>query len=116
MKTIKLIILTAIILSAQALFAKGEMDTLRFQVKGNCEMCKERIEEALDVQGVKSADWSVETKMIEVVYDKTKIDDDTIHTLIAKAGHDTEKQMASDETYEDLPGCCHYERAKELKP
>lgn len=33
---------------------------------------------------------------------------------VAEAGHDNEKFKASDETYESLPGCCHYER--DLQP
>ena len=116
MKTIKLIILSVFILSANALLAKGESDTLNFKVYGNCEMCQERIEEALDVRGVKSAHWNVESKMIEVVYDKSKITEDKIHTLIAEAGYDTDKKKAKDYDYKNLPGCCQYERAKEVKP
>lgn len=116
MKTIKLVILTAFILSANTLLAKGELDTLTFKVYGNCEMCQERIEEAIDVRGVKSAHWNVESKMIEVIYDKTKISEDKIHTLIAEAGYDTDKKKAEDSVYKTLPGCCQYERPKEAKP
>lgn len=112
MKKIKFLAFSLFFMMGLATQAKGETDTLRFEVKGNCDMCKERIEEALDVRGVKSADWNVETKMIVVVYDKKKIDEDKIHQLIADAGYDTPKVKAKDKVYEDLPGCCHYERDK----
>lgn len=102
--------------SANALSAKGELDTLKFKVYGNCEMCKERIEEALDVRGIKSADWNVETKMIEVVYDNEKITEEKVHQLIAGAGYDTEKKKAGAKVYKNLPGCCKYDRPKEVKP
>lgn len=116
MKTIKLIILSVFILSANALLAKGESDTLKFKVYGNCEMCKERIEDALDVKGIKSANWNVESKMIEVVYDKSKITEDKIHILIAESGYDTDKKKAANSAYQDLPGCCQYERPEGVKP
>ncbi len=98
------------------LLAKGESDTLAFKVYGNCEMCKERIEEALDLRGITSANWNVESKMIAVVYDKSKITEEKIHTLIAASGYDTDKKKAADTDYKDLPGCCQYERPKEVKP
>lgn len=112
MKTIKSIFILVITLSTTTLFAKGQMDTLRFEVKGNCEMCKERIENAIDVGGVKYANWNVGTKIIEVVYDSAKISEVKIHSLIAKAGHDTSMKKAKDSVYNELPGCCQYDRGK----
>ena len=37
-----------------------------------------------------------------------------IQKKIAEVGHDTEKYSADDKVYENLPGCCHYKRKKEL--
>lgn len=112
MKTIKALLILAFFSVTSNLALAGDNDTLRFEVKGNCEMCKERIEASLDVKGVKSAVWDVDTKIIVVVYDKTKITEDKIHSLIAAAGHDTDKQAAPDKVYRKLPGCCRYDREK----
>ena len=43
---------------------------------------------------------------------KTKCNRVTVDILknIAEVGHDNEKYTATDEVYEKLPSCCHYER------
>jgi len=80
-----------------------------FAVSGNCEMCKERIEKAAkSINGVLSANWSVETKKITVKFDPKKVNLDAIHKAIAKVGHNTEKYKADDSTYDALPECCKY--------
>ena len=74
-------------------------------------MCETRIEKAANsVDGVTSADWDKETKMIKVTFDTEKTDLHKIHMAIAKAGHDTDMHKASQETYDKLPGCCKYDR------
>ncbi|MCW3788686.1 efflux RND transporter periplasmic adaptor subunit [Plebeiibacterium sediminum] len=80
-----------------------------FKVYGNCGMCKDRIEEAaLSVSGVKSAEWNEDSKMIHVSYLSDQSSLDKIHKAIAKVGHDTDKEKAPDEVYNNLPACCLY--------
>jgi membrane fusion protein, copper/silver efflux system len=80
-----------------------------FNVSGNCDMCKERIEKAaLSVDGVTDATWNTDTKNIHVEFDSTITDEITIQKAIAKVGHDTELFKADDVTYKSLPECCHY--------
>ena len=82
-----------------------------FKVAGNCGMCETRIEKAAtSVDGVLSADWDKETKMIDVKFDSDKVDTHKVHMAIAKVGHDTKMHKASDEVYDNLPGCCKYDR------
>ena len=82
-----------------------------FVVYGNCGMCKKRIEGALsDVEGIQSADWDVDTKVITVNYDAEAISLEEIKKKIAAVGHDTDDVRASDDVYNNLPGCCQYER------
>lgn len=84
-----------------------------FIVYGNCEMCKERIEKAtLSLNGVNSAEWNIETKMIHVSFDVNTIKMNDIHKAIAKVGHDTELEKASDDVYNALPECCLYRNSK----
>jgi len=85
--------------------------TASFHVKGNCGMCKERIEKAaLSLDGVNAAKWDALTQQIEVSYDDSLLSQSDIETTIALVGHDSENAKASDRAYEDLHGCCQYER------
>ena len=84
-----------------------------FGVRGNCGMCKSTIESAtMSVEGVDTASWSKESKMISINV-STEINDqfiNDIHNAIAKSGYDTELSTALDEDYEKLPMCCKYNR------
>ena len=74
-------------------------------------MCKERIETAAkSVSGVGSAEWSSETKMLQVKFDASKTNSDTIQKAIAKVGHDTENFKAPENVYKELPECCLYRK------
>lgn len=82
-----------------------------FKIAGNCEMCKDRIEKvALSLNGVKSAEWNIETKMMHVSFDSDQIKLIDIHKAIALAGHDTELEKAPDNVYNELPECCLYRK------
>ena len=82
----------------------------KFKVLGNCEMCKKTIETSLSVKGVKTADWNVDTKIIEIVYQPDKISEEKLHDLISASGYDTDKKKGDDKAYSELPGCCQYTR------
>lgn len=85
-----------------------------FMVYGNCGMCEKRIERtALSLEGVRSADWDTGTKMLTVTYDAAATSQDVIKEKIASVGHDTDKFRAPKEVYDNLPGCCQYERPEE---
>ena len=87
------------------------MQPATFGVSGNCEMCKDRIEEAAtSVKGVSAASWDVKTKKINVKYDATLSSISDIQKAIAKAGHDTGKFKADDRVYKSLPECCLYRK------
>lgn len=80
-------------------------------VKGNCTMCKERIETAAKgVAGVSTATWDVNTKMLHLNFDPSKTDQKKVSKAIAAVGHDTALDKAQDKTYNSLHGCCQYER------
>lgn len=79
-----------------------------FKVFGVCEQCKNRIESALKVKGIRSTNWNIDTKMLSVSYDPSKISLDKIHNKIVAVGHDTYLKKANDAVYRALPACCHY--------
>ena len=109
MKTKVLSLVAMFVLGTFTVFA-GEK-TEKFKVKGNCGMCEKRIEKAANaVEGVQSADWNKESKMMAVKFDDSKTSTDNIEKAIAKVGHDTPHHKAKEEVYDKLPGCCKYER------
>ncbi len=98
---------------SSTLFAQTTTEkTDTIKVYGECGMCKSRIQKILKIDGISSAVWDVDTKMLTVSYNPAIITNDDIQKKIATVGHDTEKYRADDKVYEKLPGCCHYERKK----
>jgi periplasmic mercuric ion binding protein len=114
MKTISFII-AALIISLTGCQSKAGITgkTETFKVYGNCSMCKERIEKAAIEAGVQKADWNIETKILAITFDSTKVKAADVQTKIAAVGHDTELAKADDKAYDALPGCCKYERKKD---
>jgi mercuric ion binding protein len=70
MKNLKHLLFIIFSALATSVFAQDKTESVK--VYGNCEMCKSRIEKALTVDGVKKADWDVDTKMLTVTYDGGK--------------------------------------------
>lgn len=84
--------------------------SLTVKVSGNCEMCKSTIEKAGNVNNEAKVVWNQDSKTATLTYDSKKTSPDKILKRIADAGYDNEKYIASDKAYNQLPGCCHYER------
>jgi copper chaperone CopZ len=97
---------------------KEELVNATLTVYGNCGMCKKRIEKAaLSVDGVKEANWDVETqtlslKFSDITFGEHNYSINTVSEKIAAVGHDTQFNKASEEVYSALPGCCQYERVE----
>jgi len=105
--TLGIILITGTTVSAQ----EKEQPKQIITVKGVCGMCKTRIEKAaLDVKGVRSADWSIADNKLTVYLNPKKTTGKEVQEAIAKVGHDTEVIKATDEAYNNLHSCCKYER------
>lgn len=104
----KLLFISAIFTFFLANPAIAQISEASFPVSGNCSMCKKRIETAVDVKGVKSADWDMQTKVLHVKYKANKIQEEELKKLVAKAGYDTPGFTADSAAYQNLPGCCQY--------
>lgn len=102
-----LIYIFLLLLSSVA-FSQEKTETLK--VKGNCDMCKERIENAVNELPTAKGDWDAETQMLTVTYSPEKTSLEAIAKNIAKVGHDNELFSAEESVYEKLPGCCLYTR------
>lgn len=119
MKSLRFVLIAVFAIAASPLLAQqstpSQKDTI--QVQGECGMCKSRIQKALKVDGISTATWDTETKLLTVTYDPKIISNDDIQKKVAAVGHDTEKYRADDKVYNKLHGCCQYERKKvEAKP
>ena len=78
-------------------------------VDGVCMMCEERIEKnIIGLKGVKLANWNLENRILKLVYNEKKISLDEIHKFLASIGHDTNKEIASNQAYNLLDPCCQY--------
>jgi len=90
---------------------RGDIMNETFHVSGNCEMCKERIENAAkSVKGVISAEWDIPGQMLKLGFNSSTTSLETVQKAIAAAGHDNGKFRATDEVYSKLPECCLYRK------
>lgn len=94
------------LLSTINLSGQSKFNTTSIEVDGLCGMCEKRIENAAYIQGVKNADWSQETHLLELIYNSSKVDEAAIIAAINEAGHDVKNHPATDEQYANIHGCC----------
>lgn len=100
-------------ISAQTITKTSDKQkTETFKVWGKCDMCKARIEKAVNDEGAENADWNQKTSMLTVTFNPAKTSEDALCKKLASVGHDTKKYKAPDDVYAKLPECCHYDRAK----
>lgn len=89
--------------------------TSTVKVYGNCGMCEKTIEKAAWEKGVSQADWDKDTKMAVLTFDPAKTSEEALLKKIAAVGYDSDNYRASDEVYNNLHSCCHYDRPAPLK-
>ncbi|MCF6351204.1 MAG: cation transporter [Flavobacteriaceae bacterium] len=115
-KTILSIVIALVtIISTNAQSKESKTTDVTFGVRGNCGMCKATIEKAVNgLDGVAKATWSGDKKEIDISYDDKKVNIMEIHTAIANTGYDTDMSTGNDTAYENLPGCCQYDRKMKM--
>lgn len=95
---------------------KSALKTDKIKVWGNCGMCKTTIEKAAKNAGATYAAWNEDAKILTVKYASTKTSVGKIEKKIASVGYDTQNETAPDDVYNNLHGCCQYDRkATEVK-
>jgi copper chaperone CopZ len=113
MKALFFSMLTIAALSLSFKIDSGNV-TEKFKVYGNCSMCKERIEKALMVKGVKYAYWDEKSEEATVKFNPEVVTLDQLHKNVAAVGHDTDLVKADDKVYENLHSCCKYKRPAKI--
>lgn len=96
------------LLSTISLTGQSKFNTTSIEVDGLCGMCEKRIENAAYIQGVKKADWSQETHMLDLIYNSSKVEESEIIAAINQVGHDVKDHPASDKQYANVHGCCRF--------
>jgi cation transport ATPase len=112
MKNIILVLLVTFVgFSVQAQEKKNKNAKYTITVNGNCEQCQRRIQKAaFSVNGVKTANWSIETHKLVVTINEEKTSILEVKKAVARVGHDVEEIKSSKESYNNLPNCCQYDR------
>lgn len=88
---------------------KDKNKKISIEVKGNCGMCKSRIEKAASqVKGIKYANWDIPSKQLTLILDENKCSPLDVKKAIARVGHDTDTEKAGNEVYNNLPPCCKF--------
>ncbi len=87
--------------------------TASIKVHGACSHCKQRIENAVKTNGVKTAVWNAKTQLLSISFDPSIISLETIQNKIVATGHDLDNKKANDDVYNALPECCHYRENEE---
>lgn len=96
--------------NAQLRNAKTELIT----VYGNCGMCENTIESAGNLKKIAKVDWDKDSKIATITYDSAKTDKNEILKRIALAGYDSDSFLAPDDVYNNLHGCCQYDRTAKI--
>ncbi len=79
------------------------------KVKQRCESCDKHIlKTAKSVNGVKMANWSIDSSVLIVEFDERKTSLNIIEWEIAEAGHDTPRHKGNIKYYSLIPKCCQY--------
>jgi copper chaperone CopZ len=99
-----------VLLSITSIAQIKNSKTESVKIFGNCGMCETKIEKSGTIKKVAKVDWNQETQMATLTYDAVKTNQDEILKRIALAGYDSEKFFAPDDVYNNLNGCCQYER------
>ena len=109
MKKIISIICVLFALATTQAQEKKKNAKISLEVDGVCMMCKKRIEKAaLNLKGVKFANWNVNSHELTVIMDERKTSEQLICEGMAKVGHDTKIVKATQEAYDNLHPCCKY--------
>src|SRR5690606_23812361 len=111
MKRLSYIITTCLVLLSTLSIAQiNNAKTETAKVNGNCGMCKRTIEKAGKAKNETKVNWHTTNQRASITYDAEKTNIASVLRRIAQVGYDNEKNLAPDKIYQNLHGCCQYER------
>lgn len=103
-----ILVLFANILLFSNSFAKNKNEvTEKITTSAVCTMCKDRIESNLKkIDGILESSLDVNSKVLTVKFDKTKITLDDIRKKLSDIGYDADNVKRDVRAYKKLPPCC----------
>ena len=107
MKKITYTLIAAVLITLSG-SSQSKITKIVLEVDGLCGMCKERIENAAYLAGVKQVNWDKATHELDVVFRNDKVSEEQIIASINNAGHDVKGSLASAEQYAKIHGCCRF--------
>ena len=110
MKTVSLFAAIMLSIFSINISTAQTVKTETIKVWGNCGMCKTKIEKAAKAAGAKTANWNEDSKELKVSYAANKTSSVKIQQAISKSGYDTQDFTADNKAYDNLHGCCQYDR------
>ena len=110
----KIMIAISVLLSTTGNAQIKNAKTESVKIYGNCGMCETKIEKAGNIKKIANVDWNKDTQMATITYDATKTNQDEILKRIALVGYDSDKFLAPDDVYNNLHGCCQYDRVAKV--
>ncbi|KGD69343.1 DUF3347 domain-containing protein [Flavobacterium aquatile] len=110
----KIMIAISVLLSTTGNAQIKNAKTESVKIYGNCGMCETKIEKAGNIKKIANVDWNQETQMATLTYDAKKTNQEEILKRIALVGYDSDKFLAPDDVYNNLHGCCQYDRVAKV--
>jgi copper chaperone CopZ len=110
----KIMIAIGVLLSNTSYAQIKNAKTESVKIYGNCGMCETKIEKAGNIKKIANVDWNQETQMATLTYDAKKTNQEEILKRIALVGYDSDKFLAPDDVYNNLHGCCQYDRVAKV--
>jgi len=110
----KIMVAIIVLLSNTTIAQIKNATTEQVKIYGNCGMCETKIEKAGNIKKIANVDWNHETQMATLTYDAKKTNQDEILKRIALVGYDSDKFLAPDDVYNNLHGCCQYDRVAKV--
>ncbi len=109
MKKLKAILLSGIFLLVLSINTTKAQDVAELKIKTSaiCDMCKETMEKHMAFEkGVKKSSLDVDSKILTVTYNLTKITPEQIRAAVSKSGYDADDVPANAKAYKKLDACC----------
>jgi periplasmic mercuric ion binding protein len=102
-----LLISGTVLLQSQRLADNAESAKIEIKTTAECEMCKTRLEKALNLtKGVISSSLDLKTRIITVNYNPKKTTPEKLRDIISRTGYDADSVKARPGAYKRLPECC----------
>lgn len=105
-------LLIALLLLAGSFTFNTETATIDIKTSAECDMCKTRLEKALNLsRGVIESKLNLTTRVVTIQYNPEKTTPDKLRKIISHTGYDADDVKAQPSAYKRLPECCRKESA-----